>query len=717
MLDRNLESQKEKLESDLKREIKKLQKNRELIKNWQLSDTVEVVVTPSKLQEYRKLVEEAMEKYKEVEKSSKMKSFSNQSIMLASLEESQNLSKEAIEVISFLEDSIEQITGQLENLELEYDKLSGRKNKKNSSIESERQELENFINMDKFHLERFESIIDYVKQKQIDPNLVLKIKDDITFYLESNQEPDFIDDETLYDEIIQQATSNYKYTPDDDKPILEETIESQQGNVPPSTTSQTTPSNVQANNTSTSLSKNSSNNSSTPAAEKAKSKSPSPNTPTKKPLDVATPVKTKAGTPTPDLTSPEIVQKLKPATTPSKVSGEVAWSSVAGVAAAVSGAPSSSESDKATLATSESKNITSSTTLLNGLSQGKNGVEQQNDPIGSTTLAGITNSSSGTPNASTPPTSASIMTETITPDHPYYNYTQVLSNSGLMDSELKLFTNMDLIRIPPGIQNFIMSFTSSRKIRKDIDNNNSQKTGKLLFNSSSPNSLSTPIRKPYLPKEIQNSFYQYNSEPGGNGSQNSEKNGRLKNDEISNGATSNKTYEKISFIKPPLHLMNFQNYWNKIRCENSFDAFVSNIKGLIERQQQQQQLNDLEVINELVQVLFYGFFYGITPMENLIAETKLFELGWRPYGIKFGNQKLTNGTTAHGTVNGDVTSGLNPDKYYYWFRSLNPNQDSQEPIEFGDYQVFDLNTWEIHLKLGFRFDKSLSVQSPLSVIT
>ncbi|KAM9921668.1 hypothetical protein OXX80_012104, partial [Metschnikowia pulcherrima] len=80
------DSQREKLESDLKKEIKKLQKFRDQIKTWQGNDSLEATIASSKLQEHRRLVEEAMECYKEVEKNSKMKSFSNQSIMLASLE-------------------------------------------------------------------------------------------------------------------------------------------------------------------------------------------------------------------------------------------------------------------------------------------------------------------------------------------------------------------------------------------------------------------------------------------------------------------------------------------------------------------------------------------------------------------------------------------------------------------------------------------------------
>lgn len=66
-----------------------------------------------------------MECYKDVEKSSKMKSYSNQSIMLAALElEDIDLSPEAEEAVKFLESSIEELEDQCEKLEGEYEKIS-----------------------------------------------------------------------------------------------------------------------------------------------------------------------------------------------------------------------------------------------------------------------------------------------------------------------------------------------------------------------------------------------------------------------------------------------------------------------------------------------------------------------------------------------------------------------------------------------------------------
>ena len=70
----NNPSQKDKLESDLKREVKKLQRLREQIKSWQSSPDIK---DKDSLLEYRRSVEIAMEKYKAVEKASKAVSYTH----------------------------------------------------------------------------------------------------------------------------------------------------------------------------------------------------------------------------------------------------------------------------------------------------------------------------------------------------------------------------------------------------------------------------------------------------------------------------------------------------------------------------------------------------------------------------------------------------------------------------------------------------------------
>src|SRR5687767_1368075 len=71
------QSQKEKHESDLKKEIKKLQRFRDQIKNWMSNSDVK---DKRPLMEARKLIEQKMEEFKVCEKETKTKAYSKEGL-------------------------------------------------------------------------------------------------------------------------------------------------------------------------------------------------------------------------------------------------------------------------------------------------------------------------------------------------------------------------------------------------------------------------------------------------------------------------------------------------------------------------------------------------------------------------------------------------------------------------------------------------------------
>lgn len=206
----NNDSQREKLEGDLKKEIKRLQKFRDQIKTWQGNDSLEATIALLKLQEHRRLVEEAMECYKEVEKNSKMKSFSNQSIMLALLENGAHMTPEAEECVTFLAGTVESLEEQNVQLDEEYERLSQKKVRKNNAHETEERklELELFKLRNELHIEKIQALVRYLKMGRLLADQILTIKEDLVFYVELNQEPDFIHDELLFDELFKEAREN-----------------------------------------------------------------------------------------------------------------------------------------------------------------------------------------------------------------------------------------------------------------------------------------------------------------------------------------------------------------------------------------------------------------------------------------------------------------------------------------------------------------------------
>ena len=71
-------SQKEKLGDDLKKEIKKLQRHRELVKQWQNNPDAK---DKDSLNRYRKKIEDKMEIFKNVERDAKTKAYSREGLM------------------------------------------------------------------------------------------------------------------------------------------------------------------------------------------------------------------------------------------------------------------------------------------------------------------------------------------------------------------------------------------------------------------------------------------------------------------------------------------------------------------------------------------------------------------------------------------------------------------------------------------------------------
>lgn len=687
------DSQREKLENDLKKEIKKLQKFRDQIKTWQLNDQMEAIIAPSKLQDHRKLVEEAMECYKEVEKNSKMKSFSNQSIMLAALESGDNdLSEEVLDAVHYLNDIIENLNEQVENLNDEYEKISAKKIRKNnlSAIEERKQEIEKFQNNDNFHIEKIETIIQYLKNGKLSPDSIWLIQDDLNFYVESNQDPDFIDDETLYDEIIKEAKQNTdrinseieherrQKQQREENSINEDDIillKSKKSNDLQSSSSSPSNSNTLPPSI-TRPSSSSSKQSPQPELPKQKLGSSGVTTPKTKPAQLQS---TSSIPATPELSSPAIIKTLKPATAPPKPVGTLKW------AAAAAGNDINTNSE--TVSHQVPKNDAVSNGHLNGsISNGIHQTEKdkrsdiKNDLNQPSPASQIINDI----NASTPPTKS-----TKPEDDPNFKFVEILKNSSLSNTELELFSDLYLIKLPPGIQDLIISFTSTRKVGPSTEDNS-----KLLIKEKKYNHFKIPIHKPYLPDIVQLS-------------------------------SSLNNYDFSQLIKPPLQLLKLQNSWNSIRAQNQFDKFVEEIKSIIN----QNNPENLNFVNELTLVLFYGLYYGLTPLENLIAETCLFLLGWKPYGTKIAlPDQLSENTTSNNNNNNQSPTKLSafdksthqPRHYYYWFKciknhpnpSMMPIDNQIENVEYGDYQVFDLFAWDIRIKYNFRFDISLCQLNP-----
>ncbi|SMN21918.1 similar to Saccharomyces cerevisiae YIL038C NOT3 Subunit of the CCR4-NOT complex [Maudiozyma saulgeensis] len=199
----NNPSQKDKLESDLKREVKKLQRLREQIKSWQSSPEIK---DKDSLLNYRKSVEIAMEKYKIVEKASKEKAYSNISLKKSEILEPQE--QERLEISNYLSQQIDELERQFDLLQLEIDKLFSL-NKKKKTFSNLNDEKINDLKLlqirYRWHQQQMELALRLLANEELDPENVKEIKDDINYFVESNQDDGFIEDESIYDNLNLQS--------------------------------------------------------------------------------------------------------------------------------------------------------------------------------------------------------------------------------------------------------------------------------------------------------------------------------------------------------------------------------------------------------------------------------------------------------------------------------------------------------------------------------
>ncbi|KAF2271780.1 uncharacterized protein EI97DRAFT_437563 [Westerdykella ornata] len=190
-------SQKEKLEGDLKREIKKLQRSRDQIKTWA---TMNDIKDKKPLLDYRKLIETQMEKFKAVEKEMKTKAYSKEGLQLASKMDPKE--KEKQEILDFVSTMVDELERQIEQSEAEVENLQAtlKKGKKDAGKADRISKLEESVERHKWHQSKLELLQRALLNGNVEVEEVKKVEEDIRYYVESNAEPNFMEDDTIYDE-------------------------------------------------------------------------------------------------------------------------------------------------------------------------------------------------------------------------------------------------------------------------------------------------------------------------------------------------------------------------------------------------------------------------------------------------------------------------------------------------------------------------------------
>jgi CCR4-NOT transcription complex subunit 3 len=142
-----------------------------------------------------------MEKFKAVEKEMKTKAYSKEGLSAASKLDPKE--KEKIEAIDFLQDMVESLSQQIEASEAETENLqaSMKKGKKDTSKADRIAEIEKTLERHKWHNQKLELVLRALQNGNVDAEQVKDLEDSIRYYVENNQEVDFMEDDSIYDEL------------------------------------------------------------------------------------------------------------------------------------------------------------------------------------------------------------------------------------------------------------------------------------------------------------------------------------------------------------------------------------------------------------------------------------------------------------------------------------------------------------------------------------
>ncbi|XGW16926.1 hypothetical protein V3C99_001952, partial [Haemonchus contortus] len=214
MHEANSDNQREKYQDDLKKEIKKLQRLRDQVKGWQNCSEIK---DKDKLTHYRKVIEQRMEQFKDIERENKTKPHSKQG--LSAEEKLDPREKEKVDTIEWLQSQIRELSDEADRTESQIESLSTldagkRRGKKEDGKKGEKEkrmeELKRHLDRMKFHIGKLEVCMRMVNNESLESKRVMEVlKDPLEMYIEA-LDPDYegdadeldnLDPEDAYEEL------------------------------------------------------------------------------------------------------------------------------------------------------------------------------------------------------------------------------------------------------------------------------------------------------------------------------------------------------------------------------------------------------------------------------------------------------------------------------------------------------------------------------------
>ncbi|GIX81418.1 CCR4-NOT transcription complex subunit 3, partial [Caerostris extrusa] len=199
-------NQKEKYEVDLKKEIKKLQRHRDQIKTWLTSNDIK---NKDPLREARKRIEIRMERFKAVERETKIKAYSKEGLGAAQKLDPAQREREVTN--GWLTACINALNIQIDKFESEIDltNLSLKKKKNDKEKLDHVEDLKKKCEKHKYHINQLETLLRLLDNRSVEVDQIKKIKDDVEYYVDCSQEPDFQENEYIYDDLDLENYEDY----------------------------------------------------------------------------------------------------------------------------------------------------------------------------------------------------------------------------------------------------------------------------------------------------------------------------------------------------------------------------------------------------------------------------------------------------------------------------------------------------------------------------
>lgn len=216
-------TQREKFETELKKEIKKLQRLREVLKGWQNSPDIKF---KDEVLEARRKVEQHMEIYKEYEKEHKIKAFSREGLALDQRTDKRDEERE--EAKEWVKTTQQRLLDCINEHEAELELLQTKRSKRIQDNQKVT-EVRNVLDRCNFHYEKLEQVLRSLENDLVgNLDKLGEVREHMENFLGNYHNTEFIalDSDSIYDELeltnsfsAPNMTPTHSYESDEHEPL------------------------------------------------------------------------------------------------------------------------------------------------------------------------------------------------------------------------------------------------------------------------------------------------------------------------------------------------------------------------------------------------------------------------------------------------------------------------------------------------------------------